>query len=118
LIRRAQAAAAGQGLAVLALPRALAEGSEALDSKLDAIGRGSREEKTEESRGDRSRQKSPSQMEKGCVSRRASLQPDGLILRFSRRLQPKAALVPRRGRGPGTGLVTGEKVRLFAAELE
>lgn len=101
-----------------AMPRAVLEGSEAKELELDDIRPGSREEKTEQSTDDRSRQKSPSQAEKGWVSQQASLQAVALILHLSRRLQPKAAPAPKRGRGAGTDAgPTGAKLRVFEGDL-
>jgi hypothetical protein len=101
------------------MPRAVLEGSDAKELELDAIGRGrgSIEEKTEKSTDERSRQKSPSQAEKGWVLQQASFQAVALILRLSRRLQPKAAPAPKRGSGPGTAADGGPPTGVKTSEL-
>jgi hypothetical protein len=73
---------------------------------------GQQGDETEESTDFRN-PKSPSLLKKGWLLCRASLQAGSLILRRSRRLQPKAAPARIMGRGPGTGVLLGAKTSVL-----
>ena len=97
----------------------MGEGSDRKDSELAGIGRD--QNKGQDRRGknaQHSPQKSPSQAEKGWLPQGATIQAGVWILRLNRRLQPKAATAPKRGRGAGTGAaVYGVKIRVFVGEV-